>query len=67
MLGRIGSRPLNEAEQRAFFLDKDGSPWFVTDEVDGPRGITSPVLPRKNNRTFEQQRAEMTQPAGSPH
>jgi hypothetical protein len=66
VLGRVGSRPLNEAEQRAFFLDDNGSPWFVTDKVDGPRGITSPVLPWKNSRIWEQQQPATT-PATAPH
>ena len=35
VFGRIGSRPFNYAEQRAFYLDDDGEPWFVFDE---PRG-----------------------------
>ncbi|MCC6593398.1 MAG: hypothetical protein IT479_08990 [Xanthomonadales bacterium] len=71
ILGRVGARPLNETEQKAFYLDDDGQPWFVTDRVEGPRGITSPVLPWKNNRTLEQQRAEAkatdatARPAGS--
>jgi len=65
VLGRLGSRPLNEAEQRAFFLDADGKPWFVNDKVEGPRGITSPTLPWKNNRTYDQQR-DTAAPTGSP-
>ncbi len=69
VLGRLGSRPLNEAEQRAFFLDADGNPWFVSDKVEGPRGITSPVMPYKNNRTLEQQglKAPLVNPSDKPH
>ena len=33
IFGRIGSRPFNLEEQRAFYLDDSGDPWFVTDEV----------------------------------
>lgn len=33
ILGRIGSRPFNEAEQRAFHTDREGRPWFVSDRV----------------------------------
>ncbi|MFO1494405.1 MAG: hypothetical protein U1F26_07085 [Lysobacterales bacterium] len=57
VLGRVGSRPLNEAEMRAFYLDADGHPWMVDDQVEGPRGITTPTLPLRNNRTLEQQGA----------
>lgn len=50
ILSRVGSRPFNEEEQKAFYLNKDGNPWFVTDQVDGPRGMVSPTLPVKPNR-----------------
>ncbi|MCB2052629.1 MAG: hypothetical protein KDE35_00115 [Geminicoccaceae bacterium] len=33
IFGRLGSRPFNLEEQRAFYLDARGEPWFVTDEV----------------------------------
>ncbi|MCB2011079.1 MAG: hypothetical protein KDF64_10865, partial [Geminicoccaceae bacterium] len=33
IFGRLGSRPFNLEEQRAFYLDDSGDPWFVTDEV----------------------------------
>jgi hypothetical protein len=33
VLGRIGSRPFNEAEQRRFYTGRDGKPWYVTDKV----------------------------------
>ena len=29
VFGRIGSRPLNEAEMKRLYLDDDGKPWFV--------------------------------------
>ena len=33
IFGRLGSRPFNYEEQRRFYLDANGNPWFVTDEV----------------------------------
>ena len=33
VFGRIGSRPLNRSEMERMFLDADGVPWFVRDEV----------------------------------
>ena len=54
VLGRLGSRPMNASEMRNLYLDKDGKPWFVDDKIDGPRGITSPVLPHKPNRIAPQ-------------
>ena len=36
VFGRIGSRPLNAAEVRKFFLNPDGSPWTVRDRDAGP-------------------------------
>ncbi|PLW68633.1 hypothetical protein C0039_11505 [Pseudohalioglobus lutimaris] len=29
VFGRVGSRPLNEAEMRRLYVDKDGKPWYV--------------------------------------
>jgi len=34
VFGRRGSRPLNLQEMRKLFLDDDGQPWFVTDQVE---------------------------------
>ncbi len=34
VFGRKGSRPLNQDEMRAMFLDENGEPWFVEDEPD---------------------------------
>jgi hypothetical protein len=31
VFGRIGSRPFNKAEMRAFYLNSDGQPWYVDD------------------------------------
>ncbi|MES2684351.1 MAG: hypothetical protein V4650_12605 [Pseudomonadota bacterium] len=33
VFGRIGSRPFNQREMEGLFLDVDGKPWFVSDEV----------------------------------
>ena len=33
IFGRLGSRPFNLKEQQEFYLDDEGNPWFVTDEV----------------------------------
>ena len=32
VLGRLGSRPLNQEEMQRMYLDEDGKPWFVSDE-----------------------------------
>lgn len=34
VFGRKGSRPLNQEEMQAMFLDDDGNPWFVQDAPD---------------------------------
>ena len=34
VLGRLGSRPFNEEEQKKLFLNYSGQPWFVTDEIE---------------------------------
>ena len=36
-------------------LGTEGKPWWVTDQVDGPNGITSKPLDWKPNRTVEMQ------------
>jgi len=65
VLGRIGSRPLNGAEQRAFYLDANGNPWTVEDKVDGARGIATPALKWKPNHTLKRQQDPQRQPPGS--
>ncbi len=68
VLGRVGSRPFNLEEQNRFYLDKDGQPWFVTDEVDGPHGIASPTLPvLPNRRGSARIDLDQVRPASSPH
>ena len=34
VFGRIGSRPFNLEEMRRLFLRKDGTPWYVSNDVD---------------------------------
>ena len=36
VFGRRGSRPLNLEEMRQLYLDENGKPWFVSDEVTRP-------------------------------
>ncbi len=38
VVGRSGSRPFNQKEMQSMYLDKNGKPWFVTDEVTRPAG-----------------------------
>lgn len=61
ILGRIGSRPFNEQEMRRFYLDEAGNPWYVRDQVEGPKGIASPPVPWKPNRVYEMQPAAARQ------
>ena len=41
VFGRRGSRPLNLEEMRKLFLDANGQPWYVTDQVgaEGDAGV----------------------------
>ena len=55
ILGRIGSRPFTAEEMQRLYLNEDGKPWFVTDEVDGPRGIETEHIPYRANRILEMQ------------
>jgi hypothetical protein len=34
VFGRRGSRPLNLQEMRKLFLDANGKPWYVTDQLE---------------------------------
>jgi hypothetical protein len=45
VFGRRGSRPLNREEMEQLYLDDDGNPWYVTDEVTEPAVGTAPVEP----------------------
>ncbi len=42
VFGRIGSRPFTAAEMRAFYLNPDGTPWFVHDRVDTGASVAAP-------------------------
>ena len=57
VLGRIGSRPFNLQEMQQLYLDEDGKPWFVTDQVDGPRGIATRPVPFRPNTLYGAQPA----------
>lgn len=37
VLGRLGSRPLSGEEMRRLYLDDNGEPWFVTDDMEAPQ------------------------------
>lgn len=56
IFGRLGSRPLNLEEQRRFYLDKNGDPWTVTDEIDRRRFV--PAGQRRSAGTGDGRRAE---------
>ena len=43
VFGRLGSRPFNFEELRDFYLNDQGEPWFVTDQV-----VNSATVARKN-------------------
>ena len=55
IFGRIGSRPFNAQEMAQLYLGDDNQPWYVSDAVDGPRGIASKALPWRPNRIWDQQ------------
>ncbi len=40
VFGRIGSRPLTADEMKKFYLNPDGTPWFVSDEVRASSALT---------------------------
>ena len=39
ILGRLGSRPFNEKEQKKLYLNPSNQPWFVNDEVETKKYI----------------------------
>ena len=48
VFGRLGSRPFTRAEMEKLFLTQDGTPYFVTDEVEkGARGAVSQAPVKK--------------------
>jgi hypothetical protein len=42
IFGRLGSRPFTMEEQRRFYLDRNGKPWFVSDEVKKQDFVPAP-------------------------
>jgi hypothetical protein len=40
VFGRIGSRPFNVEEMHKLYMNDDGTPWFVSDAVEGRAGGT---------------------------
>ncbi len=42
VFGRIGARPFRLDEMRKFFLNPDGTPWTVTDEVERAKMVPAP-------------------------
>ena len=55
VLGRVGSRPMNVREMSELYLDDNGQPWFVDDEVEGAAGIATQPMPWKPNRIWSAQ------------
>lgn len=59
VFGRLGSRPFTLDEQQKLYLNKDGSPWYVSDEIDidaftpGQPPARLPDLPQQQARTPE--------------
>ncbi len=50
VLGRIGSRPFNQAEMQKMYLDHDGLPWYVTDVPGEPtRPGTAQTKPKSED------------------
>jgi hypothetical protein len=37
VLGRVGARPFNDADQKRLYLDDNGKPWYVIDDIDEAR------------------------------
>jgi hypothetical protein len=67
IFGRIGSRPFTAEEMKVLYLNDEGKPWFVDDEVEGPRGIATEPLPWKPNTVWERQPARTAPDAPNPH
>jgi hypothetical protein len=67
VLGRVGSRPFTQDEMKKLYLDKDGKPWFVDDQVEGGKGIATDPLPWKPNTPWERQPAAQQPDAPPSH
>ncbi|MEZ5462295.1 hypothetical protein [Dokdonella sp.] len=48
VFGRIGSRPFNLEEMRQLYLRDDGTPWYVSNDVDDWSTTTEKSAPRNN-------------------
>jgi hypothetical protein len=57
VLGRLGSRPFTLEEMKELYLDDEGKPWYVDDEVEGAKGIATEPVPWKANTPWERQPA----------
>jgi len=57
VFGRIGSRPFNLEEMRRLFLRKDGTPWYVSNDVDdhgtGTEKTTRTPDPGQSHRSHD--------------
>ena len=45
VFGRIGSRPFNLEEMKQFYLNDEGKPWTVSDQVDPARMLVDERVP----------------------
>ena len=73
VLGRKGSRPFTLPEMQKFYLDADGKPWAVTDEVRqadfrpaGPRKLDLAPAPGAGTRRAPGEVAPADQPGQRP-
>jgi hypothetical protein len=46
VFGRIGSRPFNLEEMRQLYMRDDGTPWYVSNDVDDWSTTTEKSAPR---------------------
>jgi hypothetical protein len=59
VLGRVGSRPFTLEEMQKLYLDDEGRPWFVDDQVEGAKGIATEPAPWLPNTPWERQPARV--------
>jgi len=68
VFGRTGSRPFNLAEQKRFYLDKDGQPWVTSDDVRMADFLSDPnrkPRPPLSSRAVEAEAIEAPSGAGA--
>ena len=65
VFGRIGSRPFNLEEMRQFYLDPQGKPWTVSDEVDESTLVTR-KKPSMSSAALDTEAPAVTPYAGEP-